>query len=423
MSKPLKILALTLLVCGSAACSNIGSKSPDEMVRHAMQHNLTRDNQYQFEGHVSFVNEAAPDLLQKAAAGDSASGTPAVEAAGALSDAEIDAAEARAGTEAYADSYRAREDRADGLVRHLLTNMQMRYSGAVDIPERKIEIIPELHYQNRQALVSVKLPMQMDLREFSILADPSAVSPLIDAFGLAPGEPPIGDKLVRLDFDKLIGKKLPTEALLQGFPKAIDDGLAGFDKAAFQRMEMDEAGRKAGARYRVRLQSNLTDNIKLSHTLLESLIAHLKQDGGGDEDKLPEGHQAAIGILSLGQIFYGEVLKLPTPGREDQANTLGLHTPVYTDYYLDGKGRFVAIRQTTNLTPLNTVVGSYMHTHQNLWMTIRYTRPQFTLKADPARTLDLNSTLFAGLDRASKDNTPGTEWDDLRDLGVDVRKQ
>ena len=123
MAIPLKVLTLTLLVCGSTACSHIGSKSPDEMVRHAMQHNLTRDNQYQFEGHVSFVSEAPAVLPPAAAARDSAADTPALADADALSDAvaEVEAAVAAA-KDASAGSYQARKNRTNELARHFFKN-------------------------------------------------------------------------------------------------------------------------------------------------------------------------------------------------------------------------------------------------------------------------------------------------------------
>ena len=93
MKTSIRLLAVATSALALGACSSIGNKSADEMVRYAVQHNLTRDNQYNFEGKM-FVQEVEmpepqADLVAVAAA-DEAEDT--AEAAGAAAAAAAEAA-------------------------------------------------------------------------------------------------------------------------------------------------------------------------------------------------------------------------------------------------------------------------------------------------------------------------------------------
>lgn len=400
MNSPWKTLALVLLLCTGTACSHIGSQAPDEMVRRAMQHNLTRDNQYQFEGRFTI---AATERMPR----------PAADAASATDVAAASATGKGGGTQ--------RDSATDELIRHFLGHTQVRYRGAVDIPQRKIEIIPEIHYQNRQALVSVKLPVQLDLREPAVIADPAAAAPFIDAFTRKENAVPIGDKLVRVALSDFTDTPVPTEALLKAFPKAVDDGLASLDKTAFSRMDVDEEGRRAGARYRVRLSTDFTGMAKQTRAMLDSLGTQLREDGTRNGAALPEGHKMVIGMLGLAQLFYGQIADAPKDSPAFPYGAYALNMPIDTDYYLDGKGRIVALRQSTAFSPMQVLASKGQRTHQDTWMTIRYTRPQFTLKPVPGNTVSLKR-LIPGLGASGKNGPAAAlRWDDLKDAGVKVK--
>lgn len=381
MNACLKTLSLTLLACATAACSNISSKSPDEMVRHAVQHNLTRDNQYQFEGHIAL--ETAPRTADTAPAA--------------------------------AD----KEARNTALIQHMLAQTQVHYSGAVDLPQHKIEIIPEIRYQTRQSLVSAKLPLQIDLRAMSVVVDPSAAAPFIDTFNDSKNRVAIGDKLVRIQLADFVKQDLPTEVLLNSLPEAIDAGLASLDKNAFRRMDMDEDGRQVGARYRVRLESTLGDSLSQSRAMLESLKTQLRRDGERDGASLPAGHATLISMMDFVQLLFGDfsdsTKNLNTSFYLQEAMQ---RTRIHTDYYLDGKGRMVALRQSTPFSA-HMLLGNASPAQQKMWMTIRYTRPHFTLKPTQANTLSLKELVPSLADGNGK--PPAALWPDLQADSVTVK--
>jgi hypothetical protein len=408
----IRLLAVATSALALGACSSIGNKSADEMVRYAVQHNLTRDNQYNFEGKM-FVQEVEmpepqADLVAVAAA-DEAEDT--AEAAGAAAAAAAEAAKytdddviaaAAAAAEAAEDpelveaeawaSPLTLETEAEYAqwMRHWMRSISVPYTGAVDLPAGKIEMIPELRYDTRNAMASMKFPVQININDLSLLADPAAVAPFVDMFASGSSMQPLGDKLVRVGLPEEWRKHIPMQSILAAIPKAIDDGYAALDKQAYQKLDMDEDGRKVGARYRVGLNTTLQQSNQLTAAMMESLRSQLAETAKNNPQAgiSAEDYEYTIEAIAWFAKLYANPGSLG--GDAEMEQILGA-MKTHTDFYLDGRGRIVAMRQNMTFPPLLSVLmGSEKNYQVISWWRLNYTgKPTFTLQSTPQNTQDL----------------------------------
>lgn len=412
MKTSIRLLAVATSALALGACSSIGNKSADEMVRYAVQHNLTRDNQYNFEGKM-FVQEVEmpepqADLVAVAAA-DEAEDT--AEAAGAAAAAAAEAAKytdddviaaAAAAAEAAEDpelieaeawaSPLTLETEAEHAqwMRHWMRSISVPYTGAVDLPAGKIEMIPELRYDTRNAMASMKFPVQININDLSLLADPAAVAPFVDMFASGSSMQPLGDKLVRVGLPEEWRKHIPMQSILAAIPKAIDDGYAALDKQAYQKLDMDEDGRKVGARYRVGLNTTLQQSNQLTAAMMESLRSQLAETAKNNPQAgiSAEDYEYTIEAIAWFAKLYANPGSLG--GDAEMEQILGA-MKTHTDFYLDGRGRIVAMRQNMTFPPLLSVLmGSEKNYQVISWWRLNYTgKPTFTLQSTPQNTQDL----------------------------------
>ena len=412
MKTSIRLLAVATSALALGACSSIGNKSADEMVRYAVQHNLTRDNQYNFEGKM-FVQEVEmpepqADLVAVAAA-DEAEDT--AEAAGAAAAAAAEAAKytdddviaaAAVAAEAAEDpelveaeawaSPLTLETEAEYAqwMRHWMRSISVPYTGAVDLPAGKIEMIPELRYDTRNAMASMKFPVQININDLSLLADPAAVAPFVDMFASGSSMQPLGDKLVRVGLPEEWRKHIPMQSILAAIPKAIDDGYAALDKQAYQKLDMDEDGRKVGARYRVGLNTTLQQSNQLTAAMMESLRSQLAETAKNNPQAgiSAEDYEYTIEAIAWFAKLYANPGSLG--GDTEMEQILGA-MKTHTDFYLDGRGRIVAMRQNMTFPPLLSVLmGSEKNYQVISWWRLNYTgKPTFTLQSTPQNTQDL----------------------------------
>ena len=419
MKTSIRLLAVATSALALGACSSIGNKSADEMVRYAVQHNLTRDNQYNFEGKM-FVQEVEmpepqADLVAVAAADEAeyaaeaavytaeAAGEAAAAAAEAAkySDDDVIAAAAVAAEAAEAPELIEAEAWASPLtleteaeyaqwMRHWMRSISVPYTGAVDLPAGKIEMIPELRYDTRNAMASMKFPVQININDLSLLADPAAVAPFVDMFASGSSMQPLGDKLVRVGLPEEWRKHIPMQSILAAIPKAIDDGYAALDKQAYQKLDMDEDGRKVGARYRVGLNTTLQQSNQLTAAMMESLRSQLAETAKNNPQAgiSAEDYEYTIEAIAWFAKLYANPGSLG--GDTEMEQILGA-MKTHTDFYLDGRGRIVAMRQNMTFPPLLSVLmGSEKNYQVISWWRLNYTgKPTFTLQSTPQNTQDL----------------------------------
>ena len=419
MKTSIRLLAVATSALALGACSSIGNKSADEMVRYAVQHNLTRDNQYNFEGKM-FVQEVEmpepqADLVAVAAADEAeyaaeaavytaeAAGEAAAAAAEAAkySDDDVIAAAAVAAEAAEDPELVEAEAWASPLtleteaeyaqwMRHWMRSISVPYTGAVDLPAGKIEMIPELRYDTRNAMASMKFPVQININDLSLLADPAAVAPFVDMFASGSSMQPLGDKLVRVGLPEEWRKHIPMQSILAAIPKAIDDGYAALDKQAYQKLDMDEDGRKVGARYRVGLNTTLQQSNQLTAAMMESLRSQLAETAKNNPQAgiSAEDYEYTIEAIAWFAKLYANPGSLG--GDTEMEQILGA-MKTHTDFYLDGRGRIVAMRQNMTFPPLLSVLmGSEKNYQVISWWRLNYTgKPTFTLQSTPQNTQDL----------------------------------
>ena len=419
MKTSIRLLAVATSALALGACSSIGNKSADEMVRYAVQHNLTRDNQYNFEGKM-FVQEVEmpepqADLVAVAAADEAeyaaeaavytaeAAGEAAAAAAEAAkySDDDVIAAAAAAAEAAEDPELVEAEAWASPLtleteaeyaqwMRHWMRSISVPYTGAVDLPAGKIEMIPELRYDTRNAMASMKFPVQININDLSLLADPAAVAPFVDMFASGSSMQPLGDKLVRVGLPEEWRKHIPMQSILAAIPKAIDDGYAALDKQAYQKLDMDEDGRKVGARYRVGLNTTLQQSNQLTAAMMESLRSQLAETAKNNPQAgiSAEDYEYTIEAIAWFAKLYANPGSLG--GDTEMEQILGA-MKTHTDFYLDGRGRIVAMRQNMTFPPLLSVLmGSEKNYQVISWWRLNYTgKPTFTLQSTPQNTQDL----------------------------------
>ena len=419
MKTSIRLLAVATSALVLGACSSIGNKSADEMVRYAVQHNLTRDNQYNFEGKM-FVQEVEmpepqADLVAVAAADEAeyaaeaavytaeAAGEAAAAAAEAAkySDDDVIAAAAVAAEAAEDPELIEAEAWASPLtleteaehaqwMRHWMRSISVPYTGAVDLPAGKIEMIPELRYDTRNAMASMKFPVQININDLSLLADPAAVAPFVDMFASGSSMQPLGDKLVRVGLPEEWRKHIPMQSILAAIPKAIDDGYAALDKQAYQKLDMDEDGRKVGARYRVGLNTTLQQSNQLTAAMMESLRSQLAETAKNNPQAgiSAEDYEYTIEAIAWFAKLYANPGSLG--GDTEMEQILGA-MKTHTDFYLDGRGRIVAMRQNMTFPPLLSVLmGSEKNYQVISWWRLNYTgKPTFTLQSTPQNTQDL----------------------------------
>lgn len=410
MKTSVQLLAVAASALVLGACSSIGNKSADEMVRYAVQHNLTRDNQYNFEGKM-FVQEVDLPTAQAASAASvddtvAATATAAEAEVGAATEAAVAATDAAAAEDANAMAAAAAPampaDKATGYAQwmgHWLRSVSMPYTGAVDIPAGKFELVPELRYDTRNALVSVKLPMQVNINDLSLLVDPAAVAPFVDMYAATDNRSmkPLGDKLVRISMPGKWRQHIPMQSILAAVPKAMDDGYAALDKQAYQKLDMDEEGRKVGARYRVGLITTLKQNNHMASVMAESLRSQLAEAAKSNPQAGISAEDYANTIEALGWLVKLYANPEALTGDAEMEKLLG-DMKTHTDFYLDGRGRIVAMRQNMAFPPLmSALVGDGKNHNAIMWWRLHYTaKPTFGLQPTAQNTQDL-SQLFPDL--------------------------
>lgn len=340
----LTVLAATLML---GACTTLPTEQPDQMLRQAMKRQFTHDNQYRFDGEMRFV---------------------------------------------LPETGEAKDDK---WIKYLMGAVSLPLNGAVDLPAGKIEMTPELRYQHPNALVSVKLPMLLDMKQAALYADTRAITTLSDVFVDEKNTTPIpkvGNKIVMLSLPEEKRKQLPLKTLAKALPEAFDQSYAVLPKDRFQLREMDEYGKQSGAAYRIGYRADGNDSMKMGQAFADSLSQQLEQQGG-EEGISPENYKNTIELIKkFGQFYQNPTTLLPNVPAEEQekAQKAMRETEMDDNVYLDRRGRVVGRKMT-----VSSVIDD--DTNQKLDVTLvsrfQYGKPQFTLHPNETNTLNINCVI------------------------------
>ena len=268
--KNIKLLIIAILVTGCAAVDN---QKPDELVRQAIQRNITRDNQYNLSGQLKFKLEEKKNTTVSEIQKDTTLSINDTKTLPLASDVSSkNTANASKNISSKPSQHENEQpsfkevNEGEELEKRvifdcfniLMKKTTIAFTGAVDLPRGKIEWIPEIYYEGPNKYSSIKIPSQLDFKNQVLTVDMSAYQPGLHLNTLGrDSEIEYGDKSYFVwNIPKEFHEKLPFNQLIRFLTKAIDDGLASLDKANFVFLDMDDRGRKLGAKYLVRLTTN-----------------------------------------------------------------------------------------------------------------------------------------------------------------------
>ena len=355
--KNIKLLIIGILVTGCAAVDN---QKPDELVREAIRQNITRDNQYNLSGQLKFKLEEKKNTTVSEKQKDNTLSINDTKTLPLASDVNSkntanvskNISSKPSQHENEQSSFEEVNER-DELAKKVffdyydiyIKRTAIPFTGAVDLPKGKIEWIPEIYYEGPNKYSSIKIPSQLDFKNKVLTVDVSAFQPRLHVASLGRDrEIEYEDKSYFVwNIPKEFHEKLPFNQLIRFLPKAIDDGLASLDKANFVFLDMDDRGRKLGAKYLVRLTTDEKQSKQVFKTVLDSIIVQLQQDwlAKSNKNNLSEKSQ---------EINYEVLREMILSATEDNSEDsdlvnkiTNLHYNMTMDFYIDKKNRLMAI--------------------------------------------------------------------------------
>lgn len=380
--KVIMVLAVAGIV--TACNKSVDTSAPDKLVRDGVQKLWTQDAKFNFSGSVKLDASAKNSKNDKVstAKGNSASET----LAGSDANTELQLQQQHVFKQ-YKDIF--------SLISNSFTIL---YTGGVDWPKGKVEIIPEYRYEAKNALVSFKFPVQFDINKLKVFIDASAINNVSDSI-LKQIDPTkvVGDRYVTLAAPQDVVKRLPFSDLLKNFPQALDDGFASVDAKSFSKVSVDDYGKKVNAKYQVKLTTNGKENIKTTIAILDSLSKALQQQGQVAATKKGQYQQQDYAVLqqfidringSYKQQFNDNSQQNPYAEYLKQMEKM----PMVYNYYFDDKGRIIALQGNLQL-----IAAPYNPFGANLFVIfeqkIDYSTPKFIMEPTEQNTFDISSQL------------------------------
>ena len=360
-------VALALSACGSMQAA---PSKPADLYRHGMQRQFKQDTQYNLSGKATFALYETEQSRQKRHERIERDVKWKAEWA-QLDKKPLSAAEQN---EIRQESQKERA-RSDKIAYTLFNAVSVHYTGAVDLPRGKIEFVPELHYETRNALGSLKIPMQLDIKAQAAYADLGAFEPSLP---LADSALSADKPIVRFRLPKQWQNKIPFADVWHALPKAVDESTKALGDDAFTALPLNDTARKIGARHRIALHSNSKQSVESTKVLFQSLQQQLREQGKPSNPSISQADYANF-IASLDAI--SSTIQGMTTVVADQ------QPPVEYEFYYDGKGRLLAYSATMQLETLGGLRGHGLRIKMEAYN--HYTRtPQFTLQANDANTVD-----------------------------------
>lgn len=419
---PLLIAASLLL---NACSSALDGKSPAELVRYSMKRQITHDNQYEFSGQTYLDWEQA----SVQAASEPAADMPA----------EIAALAAAMGEHSFEKDLKA-EKHLKSTVLNLMKGytkaISIPYSGSVDLPHSKMELVPSIQVKTRNSLSYAKVPMQIDWQEGALYADVEAVSYWTDLLteGLGWHSLTIGDRYLALKLPKGWQQKVPMQRLAAALPDAVEQSYAAVPAERFQRLEMNDEGRRLKAAYRISSSLSLRDYQKMGEaqatSLHRTLSAQQPPEGISAADyqktvsflkKLAEVYRKPINVFDLfkddlsneaseevrqavaaaeqaAQQAEAKFASEKEKEDDDKFAEILDKFKVESELFFDKKGRLLAVNSRLNLLEDPEMAQKWLGEKSKLNLynryTVRYTpQPSFVIRPQADNVLDLSCVL------------------------------
>ena len=410
------LLAALVAAVGLSACSSLDGKSPSEMVKISTERSLTKDYSYNFDGEVrAFLSDKDKGVAPKVEAEVAATENKSSEslAAEAASAAETAAVEAEKAIEASKTAVEHEEGQSeseseyaehdyemektdwgkeitDGLqkypgVERYLHESRLKFNGAVDLRAKKIEIVPELQIKARNEFSSVKMPILLDGNDMSVSVDTPSSIPMVLNFLIK--DPAMRTRMVnqsfRFNWADVENKEIPLKSTLKAVVKSAYTAYNSFPADQFRLDEMDEFGKRVGARYHIRII--LTD--KNLDTYYQAFFNGFNEEltrleiAGRDEGSTREGYDKVRSAF--------EDMKGSASFAAAQTNEW-LGAPMVESLYLDRKGRMVGRRSYVQMNGTEKALNIDM----SLAMS-RFGNPVFTYQPKASESISLKELIEA----------------------------
>ena len=360
-------VALALSACGSMQAA---PSKPADLYRHGMQRQFKQDTQYNLSGKATFALYETEQSRQKRHERIERDVKWNAEWA-QLDKKPLSAAEQNE----IRQKSQKDQARNDKIAYTLFNAVSVHYTGAVDLPRGKIELVPELHYETRNALGSLKVPMQLDIKAQAAYADLGAFEPSLP---LADSALSADKPIVRFRLPKQWQNKIPFADVWHALPKAVDESTKTLGDDAFTTLPLNDTARKIGARHRIALHSNSKQSVESTKALFQSLQQQLREQGKPGNANIS---QADYDRFVAGLDAIGSAVQDMTSAIADK------QPPVEYEFYYDGKGRLLAYFATMRMENLSGLMGHGLRIKMEAYN--HYTRtPQFTLQTSDANTVD-----------------------------------
>ncbi|MEO2215837.1 hypothetical protein ABGV49_02005 [Chromobacterium vaccinii] len=321
--------ALSSLALLTGCATPLAGKTPDEATRKVMLQNW-QNASYNFDAQIGF------DKL-------------------AFTDADSDGG-----------AKSAKPDIAD-IIDQVGRSIRVNVSGAVDVPTGRVEAIPELRFERRNLMSSIKVPLQFHAQDMSLLVDPSAVDLFLPSLRKQSG------KFIRAKLPAEIASQIPLKAMYQAMPKIIDDAYAQADKQAFSFQPLDAYAGEIGAHYKLRMDLSREQEQKLTLQMLEGLAKVAREQAKPSTDKPGEDKSGAEAMIRLVQ---GLIKLDPVSG--DKSRTV-------SDIYASRGGDLLALRQKVHIEAPEFSGDAYVNVRYS-----HYGKPQFVYQLSENDIVDFD---------------------------------
>ncbi|AVG16605.1 hypothetical protein CFN79_12550 [Chromobacterium vaccinii] len=259
------------------------------------------------------------------------------------------------------DSKLAQPDIAD-TIDQVGRAVRVNVSGAVDAPNGRVEAIPELRFERRNLLASIKVPLQFHAQDMSLLVDPSAVDLFLPSLRKQSG------KFIRAKLPAEMASQIPLKAMYQAMPKIIDDAYAQADKQAFSFQPLDAYAGEIGAHYKLRMELSRQQEQKLTLQMLDGLAKVAREQAKQPDDK--SGAEAMIRLVQ-------SLVKLD-PVSGDKSRTV-------SDIYASRGGDLLALRQKVHVEAPEFSGDAYVNVRYS-----HYGKPQFVYQLSENDIVDFD---------------------------------
>lgn len=269
------VLSLSLIGCANVSSLPTDASAADHLGR-AYERSFSVDNRYNFEveGKLTAVSLIDTQDAPAAEARDDVIIDIDIDIEDAYDVAIIDEMIAAEQNDYSDDAYEQRRLKRKVNMLNTMKNFNFVASGAIDLPNGRMEMTPSIQYYGNNIEAKASLPMALNLSKGELLGDPSAIT---STFGWAMGLSDYGiedanGRFLRYQFDKALIKDFPVKAFAQAYLDAMKKGLAEIKPEQLKFVPVDAFGKKLGASQQIRMDQTVPEMMAFS----VSTLTHFK---------------------------------------------------------------------------------------------------------------------------------------------------